>query len=155
MILLTCECHRTPLMSSQYWFRYPQVTSHYPHRCWPISISPYDATLTIIIFIMTSSNGSVFCVTCPLCGKFTCEFPWQRPVARSIFRVTGPLCRQFTGEFPSQRPVARSFDVFFDLCRNKRLSKQSIEMPVTWYAIALIMTPLLCSDPNSRILHST
>ena len=30
-----------------------------------------------------------------------------------------------TGEFPSQRPVARSFDVFFDLRLNKRLSKQS------------------------------
>ena len=25
-----------------------------------------------------------------------------------------------TGEFPSQRPVTRSFDVFFDLCLNKR-----------------------------------
>ena len=30
-----------------------------------------------------------------------------------------------TGEFPSQRSVARSFDVFFDLALNKRLSKQS------------------------------
>ena len=30
-----------------------------------------------------------------------------------------------TGEFPSQRPVTRSFDVFFDLRQNKRLSKQS------------------------------
>ena len=30
-----------------------------------------------------------------------------------------------TAEFPSQRPVKRSFDVFFDLCLNKRLSKQS------------------------------
>ena len=29
------------------------------------------------------------------------------------------------GEFPEQRPVTRSFDVFFDLCLNKRLSKQS------------------------------
>ena len=28
-------------------------------------------------------------------------------------------------EFPAQRPVTRSFDVFFDLRRNKRLSKQS------------------------------
>ena len=28
------------------------------------------------------------------------------------------------GEFPVQRPVTRSFDVFFDLDRNKRLSKQ-------------------------------
>ena len=29
------------------------------------------------------------------------------------------------GEFPTQRPVTRSFDVFFDLHRNKRLGKQS------------------------------
>ena len=30
-----------------------------------------------------------------------------------------------TGEFPSQRPVTWSFDVFFDLCLNKLLIKQS------------------------------
>ena len=30
-----------------------------------------------------------------------------------------------TGKFPAQRPVTRSFDVFSDLCLNKRLSKQS------------------------------
>ena len=38
-----------------------------------------------------------------------------------------------TGEFPSRRPVMRSFDVFFDLCLNEQLSKQSwdwwFEMP--------------------------
>ena len=45
----------------------------------------------------------------------------------SIFRVTGPLCGEFpdTGEFPSQRPLTRSFDVFCDLRLNKRLSKRS------------------------------
>ena len=44
----------------------------------------------------------------------------------SIFRVTGPLCGEFTGlgEFHAQRPVTRSFGVFFDLRLNKRLSKQ-------------------------------
>ena len=44
----------------------------------------------------------------------------------NIFRVTGHLCREFTGpgEFPTQRPVRQSFDVFFDLRLNKRLSKQ-------------------------------
>ena len=42
----------------------------------------------------------------------------------SIFRVTGPLCGEYTGEFPSQRPVTWSFDAFFDLRLNKRLSKQ-------------------------------
>ena len=54
------------------------------------------------IHMMTSSNGN-------------------------LFRVTGPLCEEFTGpgEFPTQRPVTRSFDVFFDLRLNKRLSKQS------------------------------
>ena len=31
-----------------------------------------------------------------------------------------------TGEFPSHRPVTRSFDFFFDVRLNKRLSKQSI-----------------------------
>ena len=43
-----------------------------------------------------------------------------------IFRVTG-LCAgnsPVTGEFPSQRRVTRSFDVFFDLRLNKRLSTQ-------------------------------
>ena len=29
------------------------------------------------------------------------------------------------GEIPAQMPVTRSFDVFFDLRMNKRLSKQS------------------------------
>ena len=45
----------------------------------------------------------------------------------NIFRVTGHLCGEFTGtgEFPTQRPVTRSFDAFFDLRLNKRLSKQS------------------------------
>ena len=39
----------------------------------------------------------------------------------TIFGVTGPLCGEFTGH---RRPVIRSFDVVFDLCLNKRLSKQ-------------------------------
>ena len=45
----------------------------------------------------------------------------------NIFRVTGHLCGELTGpgEFPAQRPVTRNFDVFFDLCLDKRLSKQS------------------------------
>ena len=50
--------------------------------------------------MITSSNGNFFC-------------------------VTGPLCREFACEFPSQRPVTWSFDVFFDLCLNKRRSIQS------------------------------
>ena len=42
----------------------------------------------------------------------------------TIFRVTGHLCGEFTGpdDFPAQRPVTRSFDVFFYMRLNKRLS---------------------------------
>ena len=45
----------------------------------------------------------------------------------NIFRVIGHLCviTPVSGEFPAQRPVTRSFDVFFDLRLNQRLSKQS------------------------------
>ena len=42
-----------------------------------------------------------------------------------------PYVREFTGpgEFSTQRPVTRSFEVFFDLRVNKRLSKQ----PWVWW----------------------
>ena len=43
-------------------------------------------------------------------------------VLLALFEGNPPV----NGEFPSQRPVTRSFDVFFGLCLNKRLSKQSI-----------------------------
>ena len=56
--------------------------------------SYYTFVLRETISMMTSSNGN-------------------------LFRVTGHLC----GE-SAQRPVSRSFDVFFDLRLNKRLSKQ-------------------------------
>ena len=45
-----------------------------------------------------------------------------------IFSALLALCARnspVTSEFPSQKPLTRSFDAFFDLCLNKRLSKQS------------------------------
>ena len=45
-----------------------------------------------------------------------------------IFSALLAICvgnSSVTGEFPAQRPVTRSFDVFFDLRMNKRLSKPS------------------------------
>ena len=75
---------------------------------WPVLLlgnygykfTPCD-TVRSRYYTMTSSIGNIFCVTGPLCWEFI-----------------GP------GEFPTQRPVRRSFDVFFDLRLNKRLSKQ-------------------------------
>ena len=57
-----------------------------------------------------------------------------------------------TGEFPAQRPVTRSFDVFFHLRLNKRLSKQSWgwwfetpSRPLWRHCNELIFTDILCS----------
>ena len=52
--------------------------------------------------MMTSSNGNTFRVTVPLCGEFI-GHRWKL----------------------SQRPMTQSFDISFDLCLNKCLSKQS------------------------------
>ena len=65
-----------------------------------IELDAYHNLSKDLYHMMTSSNGNIFRVTGHLCGEFT-----------------GP------GEFPTQRPVTRSFDVFFDLRLNKRLSK--------------------------------
>ena len=42
----------------------------------------------------------------------------------NIFRAAGHLCGEFSDDrwIPAQRPMTRSFDVFFDLRLNKRLS---------------------------------
>ena len=55
------------------------------------------------------------------------QWPWWRHQMET-FSALLALCERklpVTGEFPSQRPVTRSFDVFFDLCLNKRLNKRS------------------------------
>ena len=52
--------------------------------------------------------------------------PWWRHQMET-FSALLALCAgnsPVTGEIPSQRPVTRSFDVFFDLRLNKRLSQQ-------------------------------
>ena len=68
----------------------------------------------------------------------------------NIFRVT--LCEEIpsvTGEFPSQRPVTQSFDVFFDLRLNKRLSKKSTHR---WFETPLC--PLWRHCNESGIFHA-
>ena len=55
------------------------------------------------------------------------SIPWWRHQMET-FSALLAICAgnsPVPGEFPAQRPVTRSFDVFFDLRLNKRLSKQS------------------------------
>ena len=81
--------------------------------------------------MMTSSNGIIFRVTRHLSGN--------SPV---------------TGEFPAQWPVTRSFDVFFDLLPNKRLSKQWRGYG-THYDVTVIMQGAVVFSPSICIPPST
>ena len=82
---------------------------------------------------MCGSRGEfnwVLATTCrDICSSWGCH-------QMETFSALLVLCAgnsPVTVEFPAQRPVMQSFDVFFDLCLNKRLSKQSwgwwFEMP--------------------------
>ena len=54
------------------------------------------------------------------------QSPWWRHQMKT-FSALVAICAGNSpvfGEFPAQRPVTRSFDVFFDMLPNKRLSKQ-------------------------------
>ena len=60
------------------------------------------------------------------CTRWIDPSPWWRhqmepfSTLLAIWAGNSPV----SGEFPAQRPVTRSFEVFFDLHRNKRFSKQ-------------------------------
>ena len=57
---------------------------------------------------------------CPVISRWRHQMETFSPLL-AIFGWNSPV----TGEFPSQKPVTRSFYVFFDLCLEKRLNKQS------------------------------
>ena len=60
------------------------------------------------------------------CGTCHCYATWWRHQMET-FSALLAICggnSPVIGEFPAQRPVTRSFDAFFDLPLNKRLSKQ-------------------------------
>ena len=61
-----------------------------------------------------------------MCDSFTHITWWRHQM--ETFSALLDICAgnsPVPGEFPAQRPVTQSFDVFFDLRLNKRLSKQS------------------------------
>ena len=69
-------------------------------------------------YMMTSSNGNIFC-------------------------VTGPLWGEATGD--RQIPLTKASDAelwYFPLFVSEQTVEQTIETPVIWDAIALIMMPL-------------
>ena len=79
--------------------------------------------------LMMTSLLTHICVTSPQWVNPKCrqsETWWRHQM--ETFSALLPFVRgnsPVPDEFPAQRPVTRSFDAFFDLCLNKRLSKQS------------------------------
>ena len=76
------------------------------------------------------TNGWICKATCMLFRNESTDGtidPWWRHQMET-FSALLAICAgnsPVPGEFPTQRPVTRSFDVYFDLRPNKRLSKQS------------------------------
>ena len=73
-----------------------------------------------IILAMNSAN-------CDTSSHWPSTYPCWRHQMKT-FSALLAICAgnsPVPGEFPAERPVTRSFDVFFDLRLNKRLSKQS------------------------------
>ena len=71
-------------------------------------------------------------VLLPICCGNLIPMPskWSRKIHDDVIKFSSSLAicvgnSPVTGEFPTQRPVRSSFDAFFDLRLNKRLSKQS------------------------------
>ena len=71
--------------------------------------------------------------------------PWWRQQMET-FSASLTLCTgnsPLTGEFPSQWPVARNFNIFLDLCLNKRMSKQSIRWCLRRHRAHYVVTRIL------------
>ena len=76
-----------------------------------------------------------------VCARLVLTHSWWRHQDGNIFRATVPLCGNspVTGEFPAQTPMTRSFDVFFDLRLNKRLSKNDLRRHRAHYDVIVIL----------------
>ena len=75
-------------------------------------------------FSSKSSTSQGFHITWWTWGRHPKLLSHDDVITWKHFPRNWPFVRGFH-QFPAQRPVTRSFDVFFDLRLNKRLSKQS------------------------------
>ena len=97
---------------------------NFPHK-WPVTrkMFPFDD----VIMIIPDPRLGFIAGSVSLCQYQKPSHTWWRHQMET-FSASLAICAgnsPVTGEFPAQRPATRSFDVFFDICMNKRLSKQS------------------------------
>ena len=106
-----------------------------PHHISTPSIQFHDGDITYSV----SGNCSIVVTSI--------QFTWWRHQMET-FSALLAICAgnsPIPGEFPTQRPVTRSFDVYFDLRPDKRLSKQSwagdLRRYRTHYDVIVMMSP--------------
>ena len=85
---------------------------------------------------------------------YFCSTEWRHQM--ETFSALLALCAWIslvTGEFPAQRPVTQSFDVFFDLCLNKRLGKQSWSWWFGRHRAHYDVTVMIPSEGHGDMVH--
>ena len=134
----------------RYWLVAYSALSHYPNQRWDVinwtlrNKLQWNFNQNTNIFIQENVSENIICGRCvnrwsvdsPRQALVTWKafhvmvLPWKLPLHMmtssngNIFLLA--ICAgnsPVPGEFPAQRPVTQSFDVFFDLRLNKRLSK--------------------------------
>ena len=148
-----CRCTSLVYMYWMYWYFGP-IRLEFQHGLWKNRYPPkcvsqiqwfktmwhhgrrYCHVICLSIFVLNALTGT--CVEAWACKiLICCRFRWHgcdfNPEScwrhqMETFSALLALCAgnsHVTREFTSQRAVTLSFDVFFDLRLNKRLSKQS------------------------------
>ena len=110
-----------------------------PENAWGRYLAQWDvskmAVISICILLIDSICISLKYISCVFDNKITVyhvmatnrkqTITWRRHQMET-FSALLDICAgnsPVPGEFPAQKPVTRSFDVFFDLHPNKRMSK--------------------------------
>ena len=77
----------------------------------------FELCMDSVKFLLEARGASI------LCGRYS----WWRHQMETFSALLAIYAgnKPVPGDFPTQRPVTRSFDVFFNVRLNKRLSKQS------------------------------
>ena len=113
-----------------------QATSHYLKQCWLIFVTPYSVTRPHWLNAFCALFNKVLThllVHQALIKALRVDVMqiWRRHQMET-FSALLAICAgnsPVTGEFSSRRQVTRSFDIFFDIRLNRRLSKQ----PWSWW----------------------
>ena len=124
----------------------PVYCTIFPNEHWLVLSGPsFNCLLACLVWC------ALFCMLCMHQALAVSISWWRHPM--ETFSMLLALCEgnpPVISGFPSQRPVTWSFDVFFDLCLNKRESKQLrhqwFETPSRSWWRAHYEVTLICRD---------